>query len=124
MAKCGRFFPGCGCAQSGLQSEKPSALQRFERCGRAGAQKAHVATDREEAHATLGERDRALDGMAIGTHDFAGLLRRARDAVELAVDVERHGIDIGAVAERDRKTSAGPRKSASMPGVAAIASTF
>src|SRR4029453_264776 len=94
------FFPGYRCAYPGY---KRSALERFERCGGAGAQKAHVAADREKAHAALGQRDRALDRMAISAHDFAGLVRCAHNAVDLAIDVERHGIDIGAVAERDRE---------------------
>src|SRR5262245_22673968 len=63
------------------------SFEHLERGGRAGAQEAHVAAHREEAHAALSERDRPLGGMAISAHHLAGLARRRGDAVELAVDI-------------------------------------
>src|SRR5215472_12203035 len=105
MAICGKFSPGCRCAHPATTttSYRSSALERFQRRRRARPQEAHVAADGEEAHPALGERNGTLDRVAIGAHHLACLGRRRRDTVELVVDLARHGIDVGALAERDRK---------------------
>ncbi len=47
--------------------------------------------------------------MAIGAHDLAGLGGGGGDAIDLAIDVGGHWIDIGAVGERDREVG-GPKE--------------
>src|SRR6516162_4290209 len=84
-------------------SYRSSRLERLQRRRGARPQEAHVAADGEEAHPALGERNGTLSRVAIGAHHLARLGRRRRDAVEFAVDLARHGIDIGALAERDRE---------------------
>src|SRR5207253_444263 len=96
------LFPDVAALHPGY---KPSDLDRFERGGGARSQESDIAANGEEAHAALGERDRALDRVAIGAHDLAGLARRRQHAVDPAVDFERHRIDVAAVAERDREVS-------------------
>src|SRR6516164_9917868 len=103
-AICGKFPPDVAALiRATATTSYRSALQRLQRGRGARPQEAHVAADGEEAHPAFGERNGALDRVAIGAHDLARLGRRRRDAVEFAVDLARHGIDIGAVAERDRE---------------------
>src|SRR5215813_10831629 len=87
-AICGKFSPDVAALirATATTSYKSSALQRLQRRCRARPQEAHVAADGEEAHPALGERDGTLGRVAIGAHHLAGLARRRRDAVELAVD--------------------------------------
>src|ERR1700722_7194153 len=80
------------CLPKSKAGTPPSALEGLEPRGRTGAQEAEIAADREVAGAALGERNRPFGGVAIGAEDLAGLARRLRDPLELAIDVGRRGI--------------------------------
>ena len=76
-------------------------LDRLQRRCRAGAQEAHVACDRKEARAALGDGHRAVRAVAIGAGDLARLLRRRDDEIERAIDLSRQRIDALAAGDRD-----------------------
>ena len=78
-------------------------LTIFNAAAAPARRKAEIARYREELEAALGKLHGAVGRVAIGAGNFLGFLRGGDDAIDLAVDVFRHRVDLLAVGQRDRK---------------------
>src|ERR1041384_2230495 len=85
------------------QQVSVSALQRLDLRRGAGAQKAEIAADREEADAALGAGHGALGIGAVEPRDLAGLAAGRDDLVEGGFHRRRMRIELGGVGQADRK---------------------